>query len=88
MGQQFDDVRVYESHSATMLGAEAYSHGRDIFFAPGHFQPHSEAGERLIAHELTHVVQQGHPQSPALAENLVQTEAAGATETTTSSETS
>ena len=72
MGQQFDDVRVYESHSATMLGAQSYTHGRDIFFAPGHYQPHSEEGQMLVAHELTHVVQQGQPQHNVLAENLVE----------------
>jgi uncharacterized protein DUF4157 len=72
MGRQFDDVRVYESHSATMLGAQSYTHGREIFFAPGHYQPHSEEGQKLIAHELTHVVQQGQQRLNVLAENLVE----------------
>jgi uncharacterized protein DUF4157 len=72
MGQQFDDVRVYESHSATMLGAQSYTHGRDIFFAPGHYQPHSQKGQELVAHELTHVVQQSQPQNNVLADNLVE----------------
>lgn len=72
MGQQFDDVRVYESHSATMLGAQSYTQARDIFFAPGHYHPHSEEGQKLVAHELTHVVQQGQGRN-VLANNLVET---------------
>jgi len=48
---------------ALSLGAEAFTYGSDIYFAPGRYQPGSTNGERLLAHELTHVVQQagGNP---------------------------
>ncbi len=59
LGSDFSEVRVHESHAPTHLGAKAFAHGSDIFFAPGEYQPHSDAGKKLLAHELTHVVQQG-----------------------------
>jgi hypothetical protein len=74
MGQRFDDVKVYESHSATLLGAAAFTQGRNLFFAPGEYQPNSRDGEELIAHELTHVVQQGVPLKVELANNLVESQ--------------
>ncbi|MFK7922128.1 MAG: DUF4157 domain-containing protein, partial [Bacteroidia bacterium] len=42
------------------MGAQAFTHGRDVFFAKGKYQPDSGQGQKLLAHELTHVVQQGH----------------------------
>jgi predicted metalloprotease len=57
-GQNLSDVRVYEGHQATLLQARAFSQGNDICFAPGEYAPHSEPGNRLIAHEVSHVVQQ------------------------------
>src|SRR5690606_1881665 len=41
------------------LGAQAFTHGRDIYFNEGKYNPSSPDGQRLLAHELTHVVQQG-----------------------------
>ena len=46
------------TESARAVGAQAYTVNRDIVFGAGQYAPHSEAGRRLIAHELTHVVQQ------------------------------
>ena len=43
---------------ATRLGASAFTFGRDIFFADGRYQPDSPAGMELLAHELTHTIQQ------------------------------
>ncbi|HCA58489.1 MAG TPA: hypothetical protein DEP46_10935 [Blastocatellia bacterium] len=57
-GSDLSQVRVHESHAPTHLGAKAFAHGSDIFFAPGEYQPHSDAGKKLLSHELTHVVQQ------------------------------
>ncbi len=51
-------VRIHEGHEAVALGALAFTHGSDVYFAPGQFNPATPAGQRLIAHELTHVVQQ------------------------------
>ncbi len=60
-GQDLSDVRVHEGHAATLMQARSFTRGNDIFFAPGEYQPHSENGSRLLAHELTHVVQQSSP---------------------------
>jgi len=45
--------------SATALGATAYTLGQSIVFGPGRYSPETVAGRRLVAHELTHVAQQG-----------------------------
>ncbi len=63
MGQDLGDVRVHtDSQSDNLnkqLGAKAFTTGNDIFFRSGAYEPGSSDGQRLIAHELTHVVQQG-----------------------------
>ena len=41
------------------LNAQAFTHGRDIYFGSGKYNPNISSGKRLLAHELTHVVQQG-----------------------------
>jgi hypothetical protein len=62
-GQDFSGVRVHtdaESDSLNKsIGARAFTTGSDIFFGKGEYQPDSSAGQQLMAHELTHVVQQG-----------------------------
>lgn len=62
-GRDFSDVRVHTEEtagtSAREIGAKAYTVHNHIAFAPGRYDPHSESGNRLLAHELTHVVQQG-----------------------------
>ena len=61
-GAEFSDVRVHTdpaaAESAAALDASAYTSGRDIYFAPGKYAPEKTEGTRLLAHELTHVVQQ------------------------------
>ena len=58
-GTDFSEVRVHaDSPAASKIQARAFTHGSDIHFAPGQFQPGSAGGQHLIAHELTHVVQQ------------------------------
>jgi len=61
-GRDFSNVRVHtDSHaadSARSINAHAYTAGSDIVFAPRQYSPDSGEGKRLIAHELTHVVQQ------------------------------
>lgn len=58
----FSQVRVHadqkSAESAHQVSALAYTVGHNIVFAAGQFQPHSFQGRRLIAHELTHVLQQ------------------------------
>ena len=62
----FSQVRVHtDSKSAHMnqeLGAQAFAHDLDIYFGAGRYDPHSVEGKRLLAHELTHVVQQQQSQ--------------------------
>ena len=69
-GHDFSDVRVHHGHEATILGAESFTHGNNIHFAPGRYDPHSPGGRELLGHELTHVVQQR--QGRSLASGLVQ----------------
>jgi Domain of unknown function (DUF4157) len=59
LGQEFSNVRVQtNSPSAVEIGAQAYTHGNQLHFAPGKFQPETATGQQLLGHELTHVVQQ------------------------------
>ena len=57
-GTDLSDVRVHEGAQPRELGALAYTHGSDIHFAPGTFDPASSAGQELLGHELAHVIQQ------------------------------
>lgn len=60
----FGDVRVHTdaraASAARSVAAEAFTVGRDVFFAEGRYAPETGAGRKLLAHELTHVVQQEH----------------------------
>jgi hypothetical protein len=61
-GHDFSQVRVHADAaagaSAKEMDAKAYTVGNDIVFGAGHFAPASASGRQLLAHELTHVVQQ------------------------------
>ncbi len=63
MGRDFSGVNVHtDSESDSLnkeLGARAFTTGSDIFFRQGEYNPGSSGGQELLAHELTHVVQQG-----------------------------
>ena len=68
-GVGFDSVRVHTdpraSDIARKVGAQAFTYGNDIVFAPGRYSPDTQAGKHLLAHELAHVVQQARmPGSP------------------------
>jgi hypothetical protein len=69
-GHDFSRVRVHAdaraAESARHVSAHAYTVGKDIVFAAGRFSPTTDDGRRLIAHELTHVVQQTAPASGVL----------------------
>jgi hypothetical protein len=65
------DVQVhtgpYAANLARAVEARAFTVGPDIFFGAGEYQPHTSEGQRLIAHEVAHVVQQrGAPQTGPL----------------------
>ncbi len=63
LGAELSGVRVHTDGDAAQrseqLGARAYTEGADVHFAAGQFQPGTKEGDRLIAHELTHVIQGG-----------------------------
>jgi hypothetical protein len=67
--QDFGGVRVHDDsqaqRAAKALNAEAFTTGRDIYFNQGAYNPASSSGQKLIAHELAHVVQQGQGLSDA-----------------------
>jgi hypothetical protein len=60
----FSNVRVHTGNeSAEMskgINAKAFTYGNDVYFNSGAYQPETQEGKRLLAHELTHVVQQGN----------------------------
>lgn len=62
-GVDFSRVRVHTDKQSDRLnkqiGAKAFAIGNHVFFSSGRFQPESDEGKFLLAHELTHVVQQG-----------------------------
>lgn len=61
-GVDFSNVRIHTDSQANAMNqalyARAFTTGTDIFFRSGEYQPHQSAGQHLLAHELTHVVQQ------------------------------
>jgi len=70
-GYDFSRVRVHSdaqaAASAQAVSASAFTVGHDIVFAAGQFAPRTQAGRRLLAHELTHVAQQaGSDPAPRL----------------------
>lgn len=62
-GHGFGNIRIHTdgpaNAAAAALNADAFTHGRDVAFAKGAYQPDTGAGRRLIAHELAHTIQQG-----------------------------
>jgi hypothetical protein len=54
----FSGVSIHEGTKAASIGARAYTQGNHINFAPGQYKPGSQDGQRLLGHELAHVVQQ------------------------------
>ncbi len=62
MGADFSEVRIHDDHAAAdmsnALNAQAFTHGKDIYFNRGKYDPGSKAGQHLLAHELTHTIQQ------------------------------
>lgn len=62
-GADFSNVRVHTGQEAAGMSrdinAQAFTHGNDIYFNEGKYNPGSKDGQHLLAHELTHTVQQG-----------------------------
>ncbi len=62
IGADFGNVNIHTDRDAQdmnkALGAQAFTHGKDVYFNSGKYNPETTEGKRLLAHELTHVVQQ------------------------------
>jgi hypothetical protein len=71
LGAGFEDVRVHDdgeaSQLAAMVRAKAFTVGSDVFFRAGQYRPETPGGQRLLAHELAHVAQQGAPAAATAA---------------------
>lgn len=67
-GADFSNVKVHtDSEAAGMnkqLNSQAFTYRNDIYFNEGKYNPGSESGKRLLAHELTHTIQQGAADTP------------------------
>jgi Domain of unknown function (DUF4157) len=63
IGADFSNVKIHTDRAAEAmsedLNAQAFTHGRDIYFNAGNYDTSSTEGRHLLAHELTHTVQQG-----------------------------
>lgn len=62
-GADFSGVRIHADNTAGRMSesvqAQAFTHGHDIYFGAGQYSPQSTEGQKLLAHELTHTIQQG-----------------------------
>lgn len=83
MGHDLSDVRVHDSpgahRAAEGLGARAFTVGRDVFFGAGQYTPSTPSGQRLLAHELTHTVQQSGGSNTVHAKRLQRNSGSGTT---------
>lgn len=74
LGADLAEVRVHTDDEAASLcrrvGAQAFTVGSEVYFAPGAWDPGSEAGLELLAHELTHVLQQRGAAAHTLARRI------------------
>lgn len=69
-GADFSEVTIHtgatDAELSRTLFADAFTYGTDIYFGEGNYDPSTEAGRMLLAHELTHVLQQTRrPATPA-----------------------
>jgi hypothetical protein len=80
MSSDFSNVRVHNDGESDnlnrSLSARAFTTGSDIFFSRGEYEPGSQSGQKLLAHELTHVVQQGAATPKAQRDDTVEEEEA------------
>jgi hypothetical protein len=77
-GADFGNVNIHTGNDAAAmnseLNAKAFTVGNDIYFNEGQYQPNSDSGKHLLAHELTHTIQQGAGQSKTQAVPGIQRE--------------
>jgi flagellar motor protein MotB len=71
-GRDFSQVRVHtNAKAAESVNARAFTVGQDVVFGAGQYTTGISAGRRLLAHELTHVVQQKGTESPIIQRSIV-----------------
>lgn len=77
-GYDFGDVQIHNDSlahkSSKDIKARAYTNGMHIVFGEGQYQPETYAGRQLLAHELTHVLQQNGTLSRTVADDIIQRE--------------
>jgi hypothetical protein len=77
----FSDIRIHSDSQASEMSkginARAFTHGNDIYFGEGQYNPFSNQGRYLLAHELTHTMQQNAPASEGKIKRFISTEPAG-----------
>ena len=70
LGADFSQVNIHSNPDAEnlnhTLGSQAFTHGNDIYFNEGKYNPETSGGKHLLAHELTHTIQQSGKVSPML----------------------
>jgi hypothetical protein len=76
-GTDFSHVRLHTdtnaAQTAQALNARAFTTGHHIAFAPNQYSPHTTPGQHLLAHELTHVLQQGNNAELGIQRELIET---------------
>jgi Domain of unknown function (DUF4157)/ADP-ribosyltransferase exoenzyme len=76
LGADFSRVKVHTDLRSDQLNqsiqAKAFTTGQDVFFRQGAYAPSSRGGQELIAHELTHVVQQSGKVQPLISDHSIQ----------------
>ena len=86
-GVDFSGVRIHDSSQAAgmsqQIQARAFTVGQDVFFNRGEYAPGTSEGKRLLAHELTHVVQQ----TPKISRTSSQTDLKASNKNTSSNQT-
>ena len=72
-GANFSNVNIHTDSKAVemseQLGAQAFTHGNDVYFNKGKYNPDSKEGKHLLAHELTHTIQQTGAKQKSPTEN-------------------
>jgi hypothetical protein len=73
-GANFSNVNIHTDSKAVQmseqLGAQAFTHGNDVYFNKGKYNPNSKEGKHLLAHELTHTIQQTGSKTPNNVQKL------------------
>ncbi|MBK9492218.1 MAG: DUF4157 domain-containing protein, partial [Haliscomenobacter sp.] len=76
-GVDFSQVNIHTDGEAVQLnkdlGAHAFTHGKDVYFNAGKYNPDNSSGKHLLAHELTHGAGKNkHPEKPEISSNVLQ----------------